>query len=680
MDGADPTEAPGVVPEVARAFVERFVDPLFLVCGGEIRWIAPAVQQVLGWSPGELEGVRLADLVAHEDAGALDGLLARVAAGESGRGVFRFRGGEGSYLWVLVTMTPDAHALGATGAVGSIREINQRFEHERHLQLISEHTSDVVLTLDSARRITWVSSTLTSLTGTEPASAEGGTLADLVQPEDRALVHAVLDRAADRSEGGDDPSGEVRIRHSSAAPRWVRLRAERLGDSTQDEHELVVVLRDVDAFVQSRDSVRGEAERLESIINGMQDPHCLLAPVRDAGGAVIDFRLQDVNDLGCQSLGLPREALVGRMVTDLVANAAHLGLIEKYVAAMEAGAPVVLEDVRLPPAEPGGRDRRVDIRGIRVGDSLSLLWRDVTDRMAAADALAASEEKYRLLAENVADVVVLHEGRVVTWVSPSLREALGWAPAEWVGRRIDEFIEPVSRGDLVGAADGGPAGSVVVRRSRMLARDGSYHWVHAHSRPYVGPGGRIAGTVVSMHVIDKEVAAEADLERRARYDDLTGLLARNEVLARIAAQPELRRPPGERTAVLFCDLDRFKVVNDEYGHAAGDEVLRVVARRLRESLRIEDLAARVGGDEFLAVLHRVHDLTDAVGVADKIRRAASEPMDLPGGVSATITMSIGVTLAHEDESTDQLIGRADAAMYDAKAHGRDQVIAHSDDE
>ena len=126
--------------------------------------------------------------------------------------------------------------------------------------------------------------------------------------------------------------------------------------------------------------------------------------------------------------------------------------------------------------------------------------------------------------------------------------------------------------------------------------------------------------------------------------------------------------------MLFVDFDGFKHINDTYGHAGGDAVLRTTAERIRGGLRSsDDLGARVGGDELMVVLHGVRDLDDALGVAEKLRRSAAIPVPFDGR-SIEGTVSIGVALAHEGESTAALVARADAAMYDAKKHGGNQII------
>ena len=175
-------------------------------------------------------------------------------------------------------------------------------------------------------------------------------------------------------------------------------------------------------------------------------------------------------------------------------------------------------------------------------------------------------------------------------------------------------------------------------------------------------------------VTDRYRAAK-EMEKRARFDQLTNLLSRTEALDRI--ETAKNRRTGRKMAVLFCDVDNFKAINDTRGHHAGDEVLRQIAARMQKCLRSEeDLAARLGGDELLVVLGGVRDLDDAMAVAEKLRRSVAEPMALPGGpVKATV--SIGVTLANPDESVDSMVARADIALYNAKQTGRNQVISIS---
>ncbi|MCP9860575.1 MULTISPECIES: GGDEF domain-containing protein [unclassified Cyanobium] len=168
---------------------------------------------------------------------------------------------------------------------------------------------------------------------------------------------------------------------------------------------------------------------------------------------------------------------------------------------------------------------------------------------------------------------------------------------------------------------------------------------------------------------------EQQLRHRASIDELTGLLSRSELmeqLQQLLSKPERRRQ-GESLALLFCDLDSFKEINDSLGHATGDAVLRAVAERLHSCLRTSDLGGRMGGDEMVVVLHAVPDLESALAVAKKIRLAIAQPIKTPA-LDIGITASIGATLARPDEGMDELMARADIAMYEAKQAGRNRVI------
>lgn len=315
---------------------------------------------------------------------------------------------------------------------------------------------------------------------------------------------------------------------------------------------------------------------------------------------------------------------------------------------------------------------------------LLVMVTDVTARrrvelaLRAAEAAArGSEARYRLLADNAFDVVVrIHDG-VMTWVSPSLTRQLGWDPAEWVGHRLEDFqllSDPGWTPDRMRAFDDGSS----VARVRIRAKDASPHWVETHNREVRDDQGRSDGSVTTFRTVDDEVRSESAMARRAKYDDLTGLLQRDEAMrllasGALAAQGAADAEGAPTRALLFCDVDDLKGINDAHGHTWGDQLLRRVAARIRSCVRGTDVVARVGGDEFLVVLDRVGDLAGAVEVAEKIRRTVNLPDPL-GGHFLGATVSIGVTLAGSGEPIDAVINRADRAMYRAKRAGRNTVV------
>lgn len=409
------------------------------------------------------------------------------------------------------------------------------------------------------------------------------------------------------------------------------------------------------------------------ILDSLLDPHLLITPRRDRAGKITDFTIIEANQSAAEYYGLEREAMLGRRLLEFLPADNAGALLAMARDAHESGEPLVVNNYAFA-LEIYGQEKRFDIRAVRIDDQLVWTWRDVTERHLAAKRLAASEERYRLLAENSSDVVTRIRRGTIQWISPSVAPTFGYSIDECVGRLAADFLEMEDRPQCAAYMAQLQSGRPVRARKLVRAKDGRRHWIETHASPYLDANGRMDGFVATSRIVDAQVAAEQQLEHRARTDELTELLNRKEVLSRIETLGVQSRRTGHELAVLFCDLDHFKNINDLHGHAAGDEVLRVMAERLRAVLRTsDDLAARIGGDELLVVLHGVQDMDNAVAIAEKIRAAAAQPVGTPAG-PVTATLSIGVTLARADESTDALVARADAAMYRAKQSGRNRVV------
>jgi diguanylate cyclase (GGDEF)-like protein/PAS domain S-box-containing protein len=187
-------------------------------------------------------------------------------------------------------------------------------------------------------------------------------------------------------------------------------------------------------------------------------------------------------------------------------------------------------------------------------------------------------------------------------------------------------------------------------------------------------GGGVASVVISGVDITERKAAVARLERLARTDALTGVANRSHLFA--CATAEIRRAARYRRAlsVLMVDLDHFKRVNDEFGHAVGDVVLVEFAQICGRLLRAEDLIARYGGEEFVALLPET-DGQGALAVAERLRDAASQIRIAVAPASRRVTVSIGVASLRPGETAiETVLARADEALYDAKAAGRDRIV------
>ena len=294
---------------------------------------------------------------------------------------------------------------------------------------------------------------------------------------------------------------------------------------------------------------------------------------------------------------------------------------------------------------------------------------------------AEADSRYRVLVErvpaavyiDVADAAVTDGGRLA-YMSPQIEAIVGYSPQEFIEdpELWPALIHPDDLDKTIAAYAEHWATERPLRIDyRMLARDGSVVWIHdeAFSMTETSASGRQVSQGLLVDTTEQK-RLEEQLLHDALHDPLTGLANRvlfREHVDRALAGSRRRRA---RIAVLFLDLDNFKVVNDSLGHLAGDRLLVEVANRLRTTIRDSDVAARQGGDEFTILLDRIEGLAEAEAFADRLAAELGLPIELEGrsivvGVSIGIAMSDGSRLAADD-----LLAHADAAMYEAKGQGR----------
>ncbi|HEX4331128.1 MAG TPA: EAL domain-containing protein [Usitatibacter sp.] len=204
---------------------------------------------------------------------------------------------------------------------------------------------------------------------------------------------------------------------------------------------------------------------------------------------------------------------------------------------------------------------------------------------------------------------------------------------------------------------------------RKRSKDGPYRWFHARGQAVWNDAGRATIMAGIVHDITRYREAEARVDFLANHDELTKLPNRTLIRDRISQALAQARRNGAQFAVMFLDLDRFKVINDAYGHPTGDALLVEAACRLRRLMREEDTVARLGGDEFLVLLPNLRRSADAYVVAQKILDAFEQPLAL-ASLQAHVNTSIGVALYPRDgHEVDTLIRNADVAMYRSKELG-----------
>lgn len=270
-----------------------------------------------------------------------------------------------------------------------------------------------------------------------------------------------------------------------------------------------------------------------------------------------------------------------------------------------------------------------------------------------------------LTARSTDPIVVVDDSGTIRWWSTGADRLLGGAMA--AGSLLGRVL-PVDRPRLAQAIVDGAGEDIPVR----ICGPGDVWTEVQASLEDRRADSLIGGVVVTLRPSLSPTDA-VHWRHRALHDNLTNLANRGglfESLDLLADPAEASE--GRPCAVLYGDLDRFKHINDTYGHAAGDRVLREVAERLRRQVRPGDTVARIGGDEFVLVIDAVSHEQAAMEIAERIRNSLSEPIDL-GSVRLPATASFGVAVGR-DHQASALLDRADGALYEAKRLGRNRCV------
>jgi diguanylate cyclase (GGDEF)-like protein/PAS domain S-box-containing protein len=316
------------------------------------------------------------------------------------------------------------------------------------------------------------------------------------------------------------------------------------------------------------------------------------------------------------------------------------------------------------------------VKGEVDGNVLVRAVRYAIERAQGERALRESELKHRTLVEqSLQGIVIVQDAPLrIAFVNATGASISGYAAGELLSMTSGDLMSlmhPYDRASILHQLDACVAGESVPSNGelRILRKDGTACWLEYFAST-IEHGGKPAIQAAFIDITERKAAQER-LRYNAQHDALTGLPNRTLFTERLErAIQHTEEQKRDLLAVLFLDLDRFKIINDSLGHLAGDQVLVTIARRLETCVRSSDVAARLGGDEFAILLDRVRDAGDATRLAGRILEELARPINLEKQMLFTTT-SIGIALSEgASGSAEGLLRDADTAMYRAKAQGR----------
>ncbi|QBK05890.1 EAL domain-containing protein [Hylemonella gracilis] len=304
------------------------------------------------------------------------------------------------------------------------------------------------------------------------------------------------------------------------------------------------------------------------------------------------------------------------------------------------------------------------------------ILRDVSERIEAEEHLRQAAVVFETTGDGI---LILDREQRVCMANKAFERITGWRVQDVLGQRPDDFLHASRIGDRRRIAGSDDPDSVQVEIT-CRRRDNSLFPAWEGLSPVIDRVGKLTHYVLTFCDISALRSVESRLTHIALHDALTGLGNRHQLdicLRHNIARAATRTEDGG-FGLLVIDLDGFKNINDSLGHAVGDEMLVEIARRFRSTLRQNDVAIRMGGDEFLILLDKLRSIDDAKALGRKLLALISEPIRTSVGQTVSATASIGIALFPEHaDSADELVQAADTAMYEAKSAGRNRSAVFS---
>ena len=356
-------------------------------------------------------------------------------------------------------------------------------------------------------------------------------------------------------------------------------------------------------------------------------------------------------------------------------DSSGLETVDRMRAAVSQAPVVVLsgqadEGIALQALQSGAQDYL--IKGQGDGNLIARSIRYAIERQRAEEALRQNEERFRSLVQNASDIVtILDVDGTIRYDSPAIQRVLGYEHGERVEKPASEYVHPddVERVTESFARTLEQPGVRPPLEFRIRHKDGSWRYVEV-TRTNLLDDPAVGGVVANSHDITERKRLEEQLQHQAFHDHLTGLANRALFMDRLGHALARLTRRDVSVAVLFLDLDNFKIINDSLGHEYGDQLLIAVGQRLEQLLRSEDTVARIGGDEFTVLLEDITSPSQATRVAERITEAFQSPFSV-GGQELFITASVGIALsAMGGKRPQEVLQDADVAMYRAKTTGK----------
>ena len=480
--------------------------------------------------------------------------------------------------------------------------------------------------LDIATQALTFSDSMFQLLGWEPTSTTdlADAFANFVHPEDRLRADRALTRTMTE---GISYKIDLRFVRADGSIGYKESRAEAIRNEAGEIVKLFGTSLNITDRKQAEADIAKSEVRYRKVVEAQTD-----FVLRSLPDTTITF----ANSSFCRALGTSLKALIGTKWSDFTSpEDTQRNISGLATLSLQQPRSLVENQHRLADGQISWiqwLDEGIFDESGQLAEIQSV-GRDITALKQAEQALQESEEQLRLVTENMNDMVCLHhpDGRYL-YVTPSSETLLGYRPEELIGSDPYQWFHPddvdrIRRTSHQQVLEGAPI--LITYRARHKTED--YIWLETLTSPVFDEQGRVIHLQTSSREVGDRIKAEEQLRYTALHDNLTGLPNRTLLMERLALSlRRINRYPDYQFAVLFLDLDNFKVINDSLGHLVGDELLLAVAGLITQMIRKTDLAARLGGDEFVILLDGFDQIDQAARIAEQLLAALKSPLQISG--------------------------------------------------
>ncbi len=544
-------------------------------------------------------------------------------------------------------------------------------ESEERYRILVENIDRGITLIDRNYRVVMANSAIGRWTGKDPGELQGQFCYQAFSRRMEVCPECPGRRAMETGQTAVTEKETVHVE----GRRFIRIRAFPTFDAEGRTSGFIEFAEDITDSRLAEKALRESEEKYRSLYATMREGVALHELVFDEAGRAIDYLLLDVNPAYEAIAGIPGSRAVGRRASELYGTGSP-PYLDIFALVGETGISTTFETT----FEPLGKIFSISVVSPSRG-KFATIFEDITERKLREQVLRESEERFRLLYENVP--LSYHSldgaGRLVE-VNQAFLDLLGYPREEVVGRWAGDFLSAESRQSFRASYPRFLAGEPIADvEFTLVRRDGSPVVVTIHGKIGRNARGEFLQAHCILHNITEKKQTEERIRQLAFFDPLTRLPNRTLLQDRLQQILAQAGRDGRQAAVLFLDLDNFKEVNDTLGHSIGDRMLEEVAERLQGCIRRTDTVARLGGDEFVVLLPALQRAEDAAEVARKIITSLAAAIDLDGREFFT-SASIGIALFPGDgEDIDSLLKNADTAMYQAKARGRNNFQFYTAD-